>query len=179
MPPVDTTRSSRPFMNQHHHLTARRRAGAKNVAEVFVDTSAWYPLVVGDHPDHARVKQATEDVLRAGVRLVTSSLVVAESHALLLHRTGRPTALTFVQTVRLPPMFVVDSDDALERRAVDEWLVRYSDQSFSLADAVSFTIMKQRGVQQALTLDVHFATAGFRMLPATPLPASTRSVRKR
>jgi uncharacterized protein len=148
------------------------------MAEVFVDTSAWYPLVVADHPDHAQVKEATEAVIHAGARLVTSNLVVAETQVLLLHRTNRHVALLFVQTVVLPPMLVLDSSADLERIAVDAWLARFADQTLSLADAVSFVMMQQRGITQALTLDTHFATAGFHMLPATAVARRTRGKRQ-
>lgn len=146
------------------------------MAEVFVDTSAWYPLVVGDHADHARVKAAVEDLLRAGARMVTSNLVVAETQALLLHRTGRDAALKFAQTVSQPPILVVVSSTDVEQRAVADWLVRFADQAFSLTDAVSFTIMKSRGISQALSLDAHFSSAGFRLLPA---PATTPARKRR
>jgi predicted nucleic acid-binding protein len=141
------------------------------LVEVFVDTSAWYPAMVRSHQDHERVAIAMQDAVRAGVRLVTSNLVVAETHALLLNRVGRNFALTFAQTVIQPPMVVVPSTVELEDRAVRDWLVRYDDQHFSLADAVSFAVMKARGITQAVALDAHFASAGFRVLPALAAPA--------
>ena len=52
------------------------------------------------------------------------------------------------------------------KRAVTHWLERYDDQDFSFADAVSFEVMAERGVREALTLDRHFAAAGFVVLPA-------------
>lgn len=136
------------------------------MAEVFVDTSAWYPIVVANHPDHAEVANTLRDLLKAGDRLVTTNLVVAEAHALLLHRASRDVALEFAKTVGEPPTVIVHSDHALERGAISDWLARYADQDFSLADGVSFAVMRNRRISQALTLDVHFASAGFRMLPA-------------
>ena len=41
------------------------------------------------------------------------------------------------------------------------WLARYDDQGFSFADAVSFAVMTERGIREALTLDRHFVVAGF------------------
>jgi predicted nucleic acid-binding protein len=135
-------------------------------AELFVDSSAWYPLARPAHPDHARVAAALRERVTAGVRIVTTNLVIAESHALLLSRTGPAAALRFLKEVRSPPNTVVTSDDGLEDQAISGWLSRYADQSFSLADAVSFEVMKTRRIREALTLDSHFATAGFAMLPA-------------
>ncbi|MGH2609018.1 MAG: type II toxin-antitoxin system VapC family toxin [Tepidiformaceae bacterium] len=130
-------------------------------AELFVDTSAWYPLAVRSHPDHGRLAQALRDRVRRGAQVVTTNLVVAETHALLLHRVGRDTALTFARTVREPPNIVVASSADLEARALTDWLERYADQDFSFADAVSFAVMTERGIDQAMALDRHYRTAGF------------------
>ena len=131
-------------------------------AEFFVDTSAWYPLIVANHPDHARLGTALRSLIRNHRRLVTTNLVVAETHALLLRRVGRAVALTFLQTVGEPPNIVVRSTRELETAAERNWLARYDDQDFSFADAVSFAVMTERGIREALTLDHHFVVAGFR-----------------
>jgi predicted nucleic acid-binding protein len=130
-------------------------------AEFFVDTSAWYPLIVARHPDHARLGSALRTLIRNHRRLVTTNLVVAETHALLLRRVGRTTALTFLQTVGESPNVVVRSSRELEAAAERDWLTRYDDQDFSFADAVSFAVMTERGIRDALTLDHHFVVAGF------------------
>jgi uncharacterized protein len=130
-------------------------------AEFFVDTSAWYPLIVATHPDHARLGTALRSLIRDHRRLVTTNLVVAETHALLLRRVGRAPALTFVQTVGEPPNIIVRSSRELEAAAERNWLAPYGDQDFSFADAVSFAVMTERGIREALTLDHHFVVAGF------------------
>ena len=47
------------------------------------------------------------------------------------------------------------------------WIEPFSDQPFSLADAASFAMMTELGIREALTLDRHFAAAGFVMLPCS------------
>ena len=94
--------------------------------------------------------------------MVTTNLVVAETHALLLRRVGYAAALAFVRTVRQPPNVVVVSKEATEQLAIDDWLTPYDDQSFSLVDCVSFVVMRERRIAEALTLDHHFTVAGFR-----------------
>ena len=130
-------------------------------AEFFVDTSAWYPLIVARHAEHARLSSALRALIRNHRRLVTTSLVVAETHALLLRRVGRAPALMFLQTVGESPNVVVRSTRELEAAAERDWLTRYDDQDFSFADAVSFAVMTERGIREALTLDHHFVVAGF------------------
>ncbi|HSR15930.1 MAG TPA: PIN domain-containing protein [Gemmatimonadales bacterium] len=137
-------------------------------AELFVDTSAWYPAVVRSHPDHGPVAAALRQAVRQGRRLVTTNLVVAETHVLLLRRAGRDAALTFVQAAASPPNLVVASSAEHERVAVEKWLTGFDDQDFSFADAVSFAVMTARGIEDALTLDHHFAVAGFRIIGGRP-----------
>ncbi|MEP6600630.1 MAG: hypothetical protein ABJB49_02320 [Nitrospirota bacterium] len=52
-----------------------------------------------------------------------------------------------------------------EQCAVTDWLERFDDQLFSLTDAVSFAVMSDRGIREALALDNHFAVAGFAVVP--------------
>lgn len=134
-------------------------------AEVFVDTAAWYPILLRRQPQHREFARELETRIRKGARVVTTNLVVAETHALLLHRAGRSEALNFVQTVRQAPNIVVPATPELEAEAVGQWLERFADQAFSFTDAVSFAVMKARGIRDALTLDRHFATAGFNVVP--------------
>ena len=133
-------------------------------AEFFVDTSAWYPLLVAKHPDHERLATRLRERIRAHRRLVTTNLVVAETHALLLRRVGHAAALTFVRTVGEAPNVVVASTPAFEQDATREWLARYADHDFSLTDAVSFVVMTRRRIREALSLDHGFAVAGFEAL---------------
>lgn len=132
--------------------------------ELFVDTSAWYPLVVRSHPDHERLSAALRARVERRVRIVTSNLIVAESHALIMRRAGIGAGLRFVQLVRASPNVVVSSNALLEDVAVTDWLMRYTDQPFSMVDAVSFAIMAERGTRAALTLDRHFVIAGYDMV---------------
>ena len=135
-------------------------------AELFVDTSAWFPLAVSGDADHQALREALGARVGAGARVVTTNLVIAETHAMLLRRAGRRTAFAFVHTVRQAPNAVVTSTPELEERAVADWLDRYGDQDFSFTDAVSFAVMAERGIIEALALDRHFRAAGFVTLPA-------------
>lgn len=133
--------------------------------ELFVDTSAWYPIVVRSHPDHERLSDALRVQVERRTRVVTSNLVVAESHALIRRRAGIAAGLRFVQLVRASPNVVVTSTTSIESQGISDWLTRYADQPFSMVDAVSFAIMAERRTRVALTLDRHFAIAGYEMLP--------------
>jgi len=130
-------------------------------AELFVDTSGWFPLAVRGTPGHERMARILRERIAGGARIVTTNLVVAETQILLLRRVSRDAALRFVRQVGAPPNVVVRSTAALEAAALKDWLEPFEDQEFSLADAVSFAVMRERGIREALALDRHFAAAGF------------------
>jgi predicted nucleic acid-binding protein len=134
--------------------------------EYFVDTSGWYPLLTVTHADHARVAAAVRTQAAYRRRSVTTNIVVAETHALMLQREGRRAALVGLRTMDESARVLVHSTPALEATARREWLERYVDQDFSLADAVSFAVMRERRIEDVLTLDHHFAAAGFRVAPS-------------
>jgi len=60
---------------------------------------------------------------------------------------------------------VIASSAEYEESAVADWLEKFDDQDFSFTDAVSFAVMSDRGVREALALDYHFVTAGFAVIP--------------
>lgn len=59
-----------------------------------------------------------------------------------------------------PDIETVWIDESLNREAV-ELLIARPDKSYSLCDAVSFVLMRQRGITKALTTDRHFEQEGF------------------
>lgn len=144
-------------------MGVRRTRGRGVAAEFFVDTSAWYPLLVASHPDHGGLAAALRAMVSRHRRLVTTNLVIAETHALLLRRVGQSVALAFVRTVGKAPNLVVRGSAELEEAAFGDWLERYRDHDFSFTDAVSFAVMAERGIEEALSLNHHFAIAGFRI----------------
>lgn len=135
------------------------------IPELFVDTSAWFPLADPEDPAHAEVAGALRHAVQHGSRIVTTNLVVAETHTLLVRRIHRAAGLAFLREIARDPHSVVTSTPEHEARAQREWLEHYDDQDFSVTDAVSFVVMTERDTPEALTLDHHFRVAGFRTVP--------------
>jgi len=50
-------------------------------------------------------------------------------------------------------------------RAGWEYLIKHADKKYSLTDCISFVVMQERGLKEALTFDAHFQQAGFRRVP--------------
>jgi predicted nucleic acid-binding protein len=100
----------------------------------------------------------------ARVRL-THGYVLAEFVALAnARRLPRIAALSFmVDLIDNPDIETVWVDEALHRNAMALLLTR-QDKTYSLCDAVSFVLMRQRHLTEALTTDRHFEQEGFRRL---------------
>ena len=135
--------------------------------EIFVDASAWIALADKDDNHHKAAAEVYPAILKKYRRLVTTNLVVAETHAALRGDLGYQVAMTFLEGVRTSPRIErVVSTQVLEQEA-EQILRSYDDQDFSIADAVSFALMKARGIKDAFAFDKHFATAGFQRVPAS------------
>ena len=133
---------------------------------LFLDTSGWFAALSPKEAKHKVARTAYVKSLESGLRLVTTNLVVAEMQILLSRFRGASEGLRFLDSLYQDPSHsVIFVDRDLERAAIDRWLRRFTDQRLSLADAVSFEVMRVGGLRAALALDEHFALAGFAMLP--------------
>ena len=129
----------------------------------FVDTSAFYALLVRTDEAHGPVRAAFAALLGAGRPLWTTSFVVVETMALLQHRIGLDGARDFDEEI-LPAIRVHWVDDHLYRLGADRpW--RADRRQISLVDSVSFEFMVYQGIETALAIDPDFADAGFAVVP--------------
>lgn len=131
---------------------------------VFIDSWAWIAVAIERDPDHDRAADRMLELRDQRAELVTSKFVLAESLTRLRYDQSLHAALGVAEYVTALQahgrLEVVVVDDALWGAALD-WFRRYDDQVFSFIDCTSFAIMHDRGIQEALTNDRHFATAGF------------------
>jgi len=137
------------------------------VNAVFVDASAWISSIEPRQKHHEATLEARERLVDEGADLVTTNLVLAETHALLIRHRGPRAGLQLLDEVEADSQYtVLQVDLGIHTDAVDHWLRVFRDQPFSLCDAVSFEVMRREHIPRAFTLDRHFAVAGYEMLPA-------------
>ncbi|OGT94732.1 MAG: hypothetical protein A3I79_05380 [Gemmatimonadetes bacterium RIFCSPLOWO2_02_FULL_71_11] len=105
----------------------------------------------------------------AGTPLTTTSLVVAEAHAMIARRRGRELGVRFLEILdERPGQSVVWVDAELMLAGRGNWIARHADKTYSLTDAVSFEVMTRDGIREAFAFDLDFERAGFRLLTARP-----------
>jgi len=132
---------------------------------MLLDTSGLLCLHHKAEPFHDEACQAYK---AAQIRL-THSYVLAEYVALgHARRLPRPKVLSFIaDLVADPDIETAWVDRALHQKAMDLLQAR-PDKSYSLCDAVSFVLMRDRKINEALTTDHHFEQEGFRKLLGEP-----------
>jgi predicted nucleic acid-binding protein len=133
--------------------------------EVFVDSGAWIALSDTRDKYHAAAIEQFRVFLEDRLGLITTNLVIAEVYTLIRRTGGYDPAMKFLRSTRESiHLNVIYLDRSLEDGA-EEILSKYKDQDFSLVDAVSFALMRERGIERAFAFDRHFIVAGFQITP--------------
>ncbi|MDQ3749670.1 MAG: PIN domain-containing protein [Acidobacteriota bacterium] len=125
---------------------------------LFLDTSGL--LCIHDQDDF-RNAQAIE-IFTAARFLLTSNYVLAEFVPLSQTRgKDRQETISFINDLlEIPRLELIWVDENLHNQAM-ELLANRLDKNYSLCDAVSFVLMRERGIIEALTTDKHFEQEGF------------------
>jgi len=130
---------------------------------VFVDTSAFFPIIDNSDADHPQATNTWNRLLADRVLLLTTNYVLLESSALLQRRLGLEAYRDF-ETQVVPLLHIEWIDEARHRSGVLATLSA-GRRRLSLVDCVSFQVMRQAGVRTAFCFDDHFREQGFEVLP--------------
>jgi uncharacterized protein len=130
---------------------------------LFVDSGAWIALLSARDQHHAEADALFRAAIGQRARLVTTNLVVAEVHRLLLFRAGVRAASTALDRLESSPALTLTFPSAAHHAAARAWLSRLADHRLCYTDAVSFAVMEASHCPAALTFDRDFVIAGFRV----------------
>jgi uncharacterized protein len=136
-----------------------------HLRRVLIDTSAFFALIAPRDDHHHTALAIQQRLITERWRLYTTNLVLAETHALLLTRLGRPIALRTLQRIDHSTTTIVRSSVTDENRA-REIIIQYDDKDFSLTDATSFAVMERLYIPHAFTFDRNFTQYGLTVLTA-------------
>lgn len=134
--------------------------------EVLVDSGAWIGVANPRDGYHREATSIYRHLVDDQVPLVTTDLIVAESYNLIRRARGSSGALGFLRRLRLMSRITRVPLTPLVAEIAEQLLEQYADQDFNYVDAVSFVVMRERGITEAFTFDHHFMTAGFVTVPA-------------
>lgn len=130
--------------------------------EVCADTSGWASFFLEDDRHHAKAFSLITQWKQQNRNIVTTNYVLSELIVLLSSRgQQRSAVLNYIKTIRSADWVeIIHIDKSLDEKAW-QLLADRLDKQWSLVDAVSFIVMQERGITEALTADRHFEQAHF------------------
>ncbi len=136
---------------------SRRTVAARGL---FVDSSAWIAFFSARDQHHTQADRLLRTALKARRRLITTNLVLAEVHRLLLFRAGiKPAQAALDHLCQSEDAEIAFAGLEHHQRA-RKWISQPHDQLITYTDAVSFVVMESRKLRNVLTFDHHLAIAG-------------------
>lgn len=126
---------------------------------VFLDTFGLIAWINTRDAAHQSVRAYLETY---SGRIVTTEWVLLEFADAFADSRVRATAAETINRIHELPMFRVVGFERAVHRAGFELYTSRLDKDWSLTDCVSFAVMTQQGLSDALTADHHFEQAGFR-----------------
>lgn len=129
--------------------------------EVFADTSYYQALLNRRDRHHEQATYLSKSVKG---RTVTSEYVLCELGALMCSAPARSAFVSAVRKLQASrKVEIVIASHELFEAGVDLFHKR-PDKDWSLVDCISFVLMRERNIAEALSTDKHFEQAGFRAL---------------
>ena len=125
----------------------------------FLDTSYVVALINKTDEFHQRANDLVEEYEDAPL-VVTDSVLLEIGNSLAREYKSEAVAI-IEEFIASRDVTIVRLDEILFDKAFDLYK-QYSDKKWGLVDCVSFVVMRERNVIDALTHDHHFVQAGFR-----------------
>jgi predicted nucleic acid-binding protein len=135
--------------------------------KVFLDTSYAVALSARSDENHDRALKLAEDLETSDTHFITTRAVLLEIGNALARLRHRGAAVKLLNALENDPKVeVLAASEDLYRRALQIFSDRV-DKEWGLIDCMSFVVMSDRDLTDALTADKHFQQAGFRALLLT------------
>src|SRR5262249_1621392 len=145
--------------------TERRMAKPNRANRLFLDTSYAIALASETDEHHGKAVELSIWIAEQGISMVTTRAVILEIGNSLARRHRR-AAIRLLDSIESDEdIEVITPSEELYHRAFDSYR-RYLDKSWGLTDCMSFVVMRDRGILDALTADDHFRQAGLNPLLA-------------
>jgi uncharacterized protein len=137
---------------------------------VFLDAAYAIALSCPADQFHASAMALADDLEANAARLITTSAVLLEIGNALAKRQHRHAAARLLASLLADPTVeIIPLTDHLLGQAIELFSSR-RDKEWGLTDCLSFVVMAGRGIEQALTTDMHFQQAGFEVLMPRQAP---------
>lgn len=132
--------------------------------EVFLDTAYAIALANAKDQFHPQAVPLAKQLRTHKTKLVTTRAVLLEIGNALSGQRFRAAAVKLLDALEADPTVgIISLTDGLYTQALNLYRTR-PDKEWGLVDCLSFVVMQERKLTSALTTDMHFQQAGFRVL---------------
>lgn len=126
----------------------------------FVDTSGFYAFLVRADSAHQVAATLFAEISHGQRHFVTTDYILDETATLLSARGLRTQAGRFLESALNSEAIRVTWCNAERFSVAADLFAAYEDKDWSFTDCLSFAVMEELGITDALTKDHHFAQAG-------------------
>ncbi len=133
----------------------------------FLDTSFSVALTIPKDEHHRVAVEFADEIQENSVSIITTQAVILEIGNALSKKKFRKTAASLIHHMSSDEnVSIVSLTQELYDRGLELFGNRL-DKNWSLVDCISFVVMAECEITDALTTDIHFKQAGFRALLGT------------
>ena len=133
-------------------------------SEIFIDTSGFFAMLAKDDDRHAAAAKLVAAARKRKRGFVTTDYVLDETATLLKARRKTHLLATLFERLDQSRACRIEWTDSERYHDVREFFVKHADQGWSFTDCLSFVVMSDLRLREALTKDLHFQQAGYAAL---------------
>lgn len=132
---------------------------------IYVDTGALIALASEEDRYHQAAQKVFADYHKDGFKFAMCHYVLSELLTWMRCKEKIPVnkVLQFIKSFEVADIQIIGITQDLFGEAL-QMMAKYKDQYFSMADCVSFVVMKELKTKNVFTTDKHFSIAGYNNL---------------
>jgi predicted nucleic acid-binding protein len=132
--------------------------------EVYLDTAYAIALASPRDEHHEKALLLADQLEEDGAKLITTRAIILEIGNALSKQSHRLAGVELLESLEQDPSVeIVPLTEELYNRAFDLYQQRV-DKEWGITDCISFIVMAERDLREALTTDKHFEQAGYKAL---------------
>jgi hypothetical protein len=130
-------------------------------SDIFIDTSGFFAMLASDDDRHAAAAKIVAAAQKRKHGFVTTDYVLDETATLLKARRKNQLVLQLFDRLNRSQACRIEWTDADRFHEVRAFFLKHADQAWSFTDCLSFVVMSDLRLREALTKDSHFQQAGY------------------
>jgi predicted nucleic acid-binding protein len=132
--------------------------------EIFLDTAYAIALSSSGDEHHEKALFLADQLETDGTKLITTRAIMLEIGNALSKQPHRQAAVELLESLEQDPSVeIIPLTEELYKQAFELYQQR-PDKEWGMTDCISFIVMSERNLQEALTTDKHFQQAGYKAL---------------